>query len=382
MATTTGSQHHEHNKEVLASVASTLPPSTSGPKINPLLARGKLKPAKKPNSSTNKVKKGKSKELVKEVQAAKRDELNVISQEDPTVDAREEGDVLDLADQLLEQLDSQLGANDAPVVSSQEIEPLASNSSSASKSSTSSSGTARERFNGFKEGMRDAFMPNRHQEGGAGEKKVSRQQARKLRKANHFEEQKQQAAAEVLAENDRSVELERSQIDAQLKRLKVHVKEVNPDGHCLFSAIADQANFLKLTPEKEDYQSTRTHAAKYLRSHADDFLPFLVSDADPDMPMSAAEYTRYCDTVEKTAEWGGEPEIRALSLHYQSPIYVVQAGTTEPVAHGEDLPTERAMLISYHRKQYGLGEHYNSLRPSTHGAPHVVTMLATPPASA
>lgn len=180
MATTTGSQHHEHNKEVLASVASTLLPSTSGPKINPLLARGKLKPAKKPNSSTNKVKKGKSKELVKEVQAAKRDELNVISQEDPTVDAREEGDVLDLADQLLEQLDSQLGANDAPVVSSQEIEPLASNSSSASKSSTSSSGTARERFNGFKEGMRDAFMPNRHQEGGAGEKKVSRQQARKV----------------------------------------------------------------------------------------------------------------------------------------------------------------------------------------------------------
>ncbi|GAA5893933.1 deubiquitinase OTU2 [Sporobolomyces salmoneus] len=376
-----GSQHHEHNKEVLASVASTLPPSTSGPKINPLLARGKLKPAKKPNSSTNKAKKGKSKELVQDVKEAKQDELNVISQDDPTVDQAEQGDVLDLADQLLEQLDSQLGANDAPVVSSQEIEPQASNSSSTSKSSTSSSGTARERFNDFKEGMRDAFMPNRHQESG-GDKKVSRQQARKLRKANHFEEQKQQAAAEVLAENDRSVELEKSQIDTQLKRLKVHVKEVNPDGHCLFSAIADQANFLKLAPTKEDYQSTRTHAANYLRSHADDFLPFLVSDADPDMPMSTAEYSRYCDTVEKTAEWGGEPEIRALSLHYQSPIYVVQAGTTEPVAHGEDLPTDRAMLISYHRKQYGLGEHYNSLRPSTHGAPHVVTMLASAPTAA
>ncbi|GAA5959273.1 hypothetical protein JCM3765_005129 [Sporobolomyces pararoseus] len=372
---TAGVEHHEHNKEVLASVASTLPPSTSGPKINPLLARGKLKPAKKPNNSTNKVKKGKSKELVKEVKEAKKDELNVVSQEDPSVDPQEEGDVLDLADQLLEQLDSQLGANDEPVVSSQEIEPLPSNSSSTSKSSTSSSGTARERFNGFKEGMRDAFMPNRHQEGG--EKKISRQQARKLRKANHFEEQKQQAAAEVLAENDRSVEDEKNQIDVQLKKLKVHVKEVTPDGHCLFSAIADQANFLKLTPEKQDYQSTRTHAANYLRSHADDFLPFLVSDADPDMPMSPAEYSRYCDTVEKTAEWGGEPEIRALSLHYQSPIYVVQSGTTEPVAHGEDLPAERAMLISYHRKQYGLGEHYNSLRPSTHGAPHVVTMLVS-----
>ncbi|GAA5880281.1 hypothetical protein JCM16303_003879 [Sporobolomyces ruberrimus] len=372
-------QHHEHNKEVLASIASALPPSTSGPKVNPLLARGKLKPAKKPNSSTNKVKKGKSKELVKDVQDAKRDELNVVSQDDPSIDPGEEGDVLDIADQLLEQLDSQLGAGQGPVVSSQEIEPLPSNSSSSSRTSTSSSGTARERFNGFKEGMKDAFMPNRGQEGG--EKKVSRQQARKLRKANHFEEQKQQAAAEVLADNDRSVEIEKDQIDTQLKKLKVHVKEVNPDGHCLFSAIADQANFLKLSPEKEDYHATRTHAANYLRKHADDFLPFLVSDADPDMPMSPAEYARYCDTVEKTAEWGGEPEIRALSLHYQAPIYVVQAGTTEPVAHGEDLPTERAMLISYHRKQYGLGEHYNSLRPSTHGAPHVVSMLASSPAA-
>jgi hypothetical protein len=174
---TAGVEHHEHNKEVLASVASTLPPSTSGPKINPLLARGKLKPAKKPNNSTNKAKKGKSKELVKDVKEAKRDELNVISQDDPAVDAQEEGDVLDLADQLLEQLDSQLGANEASVVSSQEIEPLPSNSSSTSKSSTSSSGTARERFADFKEGMRDAFMPNRHHEG---EKKVSRQQARKV----------------------------------------------------------------------------------------------------------------------------------------------------------------------------------------------------------
>ncbi|GAA6008155.1 hypothetical protein JCM11491_001904 [Sporobolomyces phaffii] len=366
-------QHHEHNKEVLASVATTLPPATAGPKINPLLARGKLKPAKKPNSSTSKGKKGKSKELVQDVKAARADELNVVEQDDPAVDPQEETDVLDLADQLLEQLDSQLGANDAPVVSSQPIEPLASNSSSTSVSSTSSSATARERFQGFKNGMRDAFHLNHE----GGEKKVSRQQARKLRKANHFEEQKQQAAAEVLAENDQSVELERSQIDVQLKKLKVHVKEVDPDGHCLFSAIADQANFLKLSPAKEDYHSTRTHAATYLRSHPDDFLPFLVSDADPDMPMSPAEYGRYCDTVEKTAEWGGEPEIRALSLHYQAPIYVVQAGTTEPVAHGEDLPTERAMLISYHRKQYGLGEHYNSLRPSTHGAPHVVTMLAS-----
>ncbi|GAA5825130.1 hypothetical protein JCM10212_000351, partial [Sporobolomyces blumeae] len=306
---TPAQEHHEHNKETLAAVASALPPS-SAPKINPLLSRGKLKPAKKPNANTKKVKKGKAKDLVQDVQAARQDELNVVSGQDGSVDVEEEGDVLDLADQLLEQLDSKLGeASDAPVVSDKEIEPQSSNasaSSASSRTSTGSTGSARERFQGFKEGVKDAFMPNRSHDG---EKKVSRQQARKLRRANHFEEQRQQAAAEVLAENDQSVERERSQIDAQLKKLKVHVKEVEPDGHCLFSAIADQANFLKLSSTKEDYTSTRTHAANYLRAHPDDFLPFLVSDADPDAPMSPSEYARYCDTVEKTAEWGGEPEV-------------------------------------------------------------------------
>ncbi|GAA5870865.1 hypothetical protein JCM1840_002712 [Sporobolomyces johnsonii] len=366
----TAEQDHAHNKEVLASVASALPP-TAAPAINPLLARGKLKPAKKPNSSTNKAKKGKKKELVEEVRAARQDELNVVSTEDSPSAAAEAGDVLDLADQLLEQLGGHL--DDEPLTST-EVKPEPSHSSgtsSASRGSTGSGGTARERLHDFKEDLKDAFMPNRTHEAN-GEKKVSRQQARKLRKANHFEEQRLQAEAEVAAENDRSVEDEKNAIEAQLKKLKLRIKEVEPDGHCMYSAIADQANFLKLSEQKETYQSTRTAAAAYLRAHPDDFLPFLVSDADPDQPMSAAEYARYCDMVANTAEWGGEPELRALSLHFQSPIYVVQAGTNGPVAHGEDLPKERAMLISYHRKMYGLGEHYNSLRPNTHGAPHVL----------
>jgi hypothetical protein len=38
-------------------------------------------------------------------------------------------------------------------------------------------------------------------------------------------------------------------------------------------------------------------------------------------------------------------QIRALSLHYQAPVIVVQAGT-DMVEHGSDFPRERAMLIS------------------------------------
>jgi hypothetical protein len=38
-------------------------------------------------------------------------------------------------------------------------------------------------------------------------------------------------------------------------------------------------------------------------------------------------------------------QIRALSLHYEAPIMVIQAGT-EAVEHGGDLPKEKAMFIS------------------------------------
>ncbi|GAA5856732.1 hypothetical protein JCM8547_008813 [Rhodosporidiobolus lusitaniae] len=345
----TAAAHHAANKETLLEAAAT----AKAPISNPLLARGKLKKAsKKPRAST-----------VKKVQKARQDELDVVSAGGP--DPVEEGEVLDLADQLLEQLGGDLDDDEAAKLGS--LDTQLSPPTSPPAVSVSPGGTVSERLHGLKEDLKDAFLPNRNSDGGA-ERKVGRQQARKLRKANAVEEQKKQAEAEVAAENDRSVEFEKQAIDAQCRKFKVHIKEIDPDGHCMYSAIADQANFLGLSSTKETYQSTRHHAASYMRSHPDDFLPFLPSAIDPENLMSQQEYARYCDTVEKTAEWGGEPEIRALSLYYKAPIVVVQAGT-EAVEHGGDLPKEKSMLISYHRKMYGLGEHYNSLRPSTHAAP-------------
>lgn len=52
-----------------------------------------------------------------------------------------------------------------------------------------------------------------------------------LRKAQAMEQQRQEAAAEVLAENDNSVEAERQAIAAQCRKLQLHVKEIDPDGH-------------------------------------------------------------------------------------------------------------------------------------------------------
>ncbi|GAA5992288.1 hypothetical protein JCM11641_001163 [Rhodosporidiobolus odoratus] len=374
--------HHEANKATLVSAASSITPPP--PALNPLLARGKLKKA----SSSNKSKTKSKTDKIKSVYQAKQDELQVVSAGGP--DPVEEGQVLDLADQLLEQLGGQLEDDQAAEAAEATSSPTPSSSRGAPLSPTSTQSSEKgtmDKLHDFKEDLKDTFLPNRNSDGG--EKKVNRQQARKLRKADAVEQQRKEAEAEVAAENDRSVEMEKQAIDAQCKKFKVHIKECPPDGHCMFSAIADQANFLQLSTTAETYQSTRAHAASYMRSHPGDFLPFLPSNIDPDNVMSQAEFARYCDVVEKTAEWGGEPEIRALSLYYQAPITVVQAGT-EAVEHGGDLPKEKTMLISYHRKMYGLGEaerfpieyvgnaltpthvlqHYNSLRPAAHGAPH------------
>lgn len=360
--------HHAANTQTVVDAAAATKPTPSA--LNPLLARGKLKKGGKGSSA-----KGKSKaKLVKDVAKARQDELNVVTSGGP--DPAEEGEVLDLADQLLEQLGGHLEDNDAqaqpaPLQEASTSQTPASNNALSPTPSHGSGQSTRERFQGFKEDLKDAFMPNRNSDGN-GERKVNRQQARKLRKADHFEQQRREAEAEVVAENDRSVEMEKEAIETQCRKLKVMIKEIEPDGHCMFSAVADQVNFLKLSPTKETHEDTRKKAAAYMRAHPDDFLPFLPSEVDPENMMSPNEFARYCDTVENTAEWGGEPEIRALSLHYEAPVIVVQAGT-EMVEHGSDFPRERAMLISYHRKMYGLGEHYNSLRPTTHGAPHVLT---------
>lgn len=151
---------HQTNKATLESVAETLPPST-----NPLLARGKLKkatkkPAKKKQGSTG---------LAATVQQVKEQELEVISAD--AVAGGEEAEVLDLADQLLAQLDGNLedqtqGRLAVPT------EPL------QKSTSASSTGSTREKLHGMKEGVKDLF--HFHSEENGTEQKVSRQKARKV----------------------------------------------------------------------------------------------------------------------------------------------------------------------------------------------------------
>lgn len=170
-------QAHQVNKATLESIQSSQPPPP-----NPLLQRNKLKSSRKPKPKS-KSKSGTA-ALVDTVNQTKNAELNVISAgigySDSGVAGGEEGEVLDLADQLLEQLDARLAdeqdsSEDDGEQSSGLLIPKASGSASATEyGAGGGSGGLREKMHDIKTGLQDKLS------GDSGEKKVSRQQARKV----------------------------------------------------------------------------------------------------------------------------------------------------------------------------------------------------------
>ncbi|KAK8845333.1 hypothetical protein IAR55_006046 [Kwoniella newhampshirensis] len=163
------------------------------------------------------------------------------------------------------------------------------------------------------------------------------------------------------------------------------IYEIAPDGHCMYSAIADQLGQIGVLPSHEasTYQTTRSKAASFMLAHPDEFMPFLPSitgedsaGATDDGMMTEKGFKKYCQLVAETGEWGGEPEIQALSRAFDVPIHVFQRGPPTVVSHGggddafggamtpeqSAAAGEKVVRISYHKRMYGLGEHYNSLR--------------------
>jgi len=204
-------------------------------------------------------------------------------------------------------------------------------------------------------------------------------------KKRHQERQAKKAAALASAyspddpESEKRLTQEKMDEEQAIKTvcdsLGLEMHEITPDGHCLFSAVADQlAGLGLLSPQQANYRTTRATAAEFMARHPDDFLPFLPSVDGEDGAgatsgglISPAQFTQYCVTVRDTGAWGGEPEIMALCRAFNVAIHVVQWGTPPIVCHAPDGrqvdPKKPSVKISYHRRMYGLGEHYNSLRP-------------------
>ncbi|KAJ7046735.1 hypothetical protein C8F04DRAFT_207845 [Mycena alexandri] len=217
-------------------------------------------------------------------------------------------------------------------------------------------------------------------EGASKQDAKSRFKARQARKAASLAQNYAAGDPAAEARLEKEAKDEERDINRVCDELNLRVHEINPDGHCLFSAIADQLQLLSIIPPPQaSYATTRVAASTYIYSHPDDFLPFLPSAAGEDAAgaldsglMSPREFEQYCASIRDTAVWGGEPEILALSRAYNVPIHVIQGGQPPVVVHNpvgssndDPVAEKRVVRISYHRRMYGLGEHYNSLRPKT-----------------
>lgn len=194
-----------------------------------------------------------------------------------------------------------------------------------------------------------------------GGKKRNRQKERLARRAAEQEEAAIKAEEEAAGMTDHRG-LEKKYMAEVFRTNSLVEKDIRPDGHCLFSAVADQLRQLEvpLTENEAEirqffpYQLVRRAAASWMEEHRGDFEPFLEEG-----------FEGYVTKIRETAEWGGQLELAALAARYGVEIRVVQDGRTEKIdapAREEGAEAPGTVWLAFYRHGYGLGEHYNSLR--------------------
>ncbi|KAH7661118.1 Ubiquitinyl hydrolase 1 protein [Dioscorea alata] len=192
--------------------------------------------------------------------------------------------------------------------------------------------------------------------------KPSKSAKRRSRRAQQEAEREQRIQEEQSnIVSDRVIENEKLQ--KKLEPLGLTINEIKPDGHCLYRAVEDQLQ-LHSSASPYGYLELRKMTADYMREHAEDFLPFFLSDGklEADSDASPPErYKKYCNEVENTAAWGGQLELGALT-HCLKKHIVIYSGSFPDVEMGKEYKdNSRSIMLSYHMHAYGLGEHYNSV---------------------
>ncbi|KAF3146610.1 hypothetical protein TWF703_003880 [Orbilia oligospora] len=171
-------------------------------------------------------------------------------------------------------------------------------------------------------------------------KKPNRAKARLARRAAQIEEITAQAQQEAATQpNPRAIEAERmKQLFAENGLTEI---QIAPDGHCLYSAFATGLEGAGI-PLSDESTSSSLEGTK----------------------QRGYTFTRKAAgrKVTSTAEWGGQMELLALAKEYGVTVKVVQAQGVGVTAMNEEEGEKADVWLAYHRKGYGLGEHYNALR--------------------
>uniref|UniRef100_A0A8K9UDN5 ubiquitinyl hydrolase 1 n=1 Tax=Oncorhynchus mykiss TaxID=8022 RepID=A0A8K9UDN5_ONCMY len=149
----------------------------------------------------------------------------------------------------------------------------------------------------------------------------SKAQKRRDKKAA-AEKERERRIAEAEVENLSGLRHQEGlKLSQKLVERQLQIREISSDGHCMYRAVEDQLGQHGLGLTLKDL---RAQTAQHMRSHTDDFLPFLTNTNTGDM-YTPDEFDKYCSDVADTAAWGGQLELRALTQVLQRPIEVLQA---------------------------------------------------------
>ncbi|EFO24294.1 hypothetical protein LOAG_04191 [Loa loa] len=193
---------------------------------------------------------------------------------------------------------------------------------------------------------------------------ISKAQRRRDKKAEVNRKREEAALQARIDAESAPRKFESEAIERHLMDRGLTIHNIEPDGDCMYSAIAHQLSLV--TSCQFRGADIRQKAAAYMQAHKDDFLPFLIDDDGE--AVDEIEFEEYCMKVEKCCTdggvWGGEPELRATAYALERRIEVIQPGG-QVLFFGEEYSDKKPLVITFHRFAYDLGEHYNSTVPNT-----------------
>eukprot|EP00698_Gefionella_okellyi_P015397 TRINITY_DN4343_c0_g1_i1.p1 TRINITY_DN4343_c0_g1~~TRINITY_DN4343_c0_g1_i1.p1 ORF type:complete len:181 (-),score=27.64 TRINITY_DN4343_c0_g1_i1:527-1069(-) len=140
-------------------------------------------------------------------------------------------------------------------------------------------------------------------------------------------------------------------IEEKLEKRGLILHEIPSDGHCLYEAISHQ---LSLNGKSVAMKQLRSTAASYILAHKEDFLPFIAFDG--------TDIAAYARALERTAAWGGQPEIVALCGALNVRIEVISA-TADSLFFGQD-DAPLTLILVFQQRLHRAGAHYNSVKPA------------------
>lgn len=213
--------------------------------------------------------------------------------------------------------------------------------------------------------------------------------AKKLKKKNASRQKEIDREKRIKEENAKAGPSRRQMEMEALQKLQLHprdleVEEVDADGNCLYRAVSVQCSRLGVNISagdvtgEEGYGKIRSVCADVLlgdnRAEYEPFAEFGEGHGAHSSGDHPATYEQYVANVRSTSTWGGQLELRALCEALKVPIVVFSAESpplTMGAEHdpdgedseGKDWSKKKAILLSFHRHYYALGEHYNSVVP-------------------